>query len=109
MSRVAYVNGIYQPHGQAVVHIEDRGFQFADGVYEAAIEASRQALDRAPDLALLRYNLGICHLRNAQPGPAVLWLRRALWISPRDPHIRQALAMAEETAGAAGDSSICPW
>ena len=34
MSRVAYVNGIYQPHGQAVVHIEDRGFQFADGVYE---------------------------------------------------------------------------
>lgn len=34
MSRVAYVNGTYQPHGQAVVHIEDRGFQFADGVYE---------------------------------------------------------------------------
>jgi len=34
MSRVAYVNGVYQPHGQAVVHIEDRGFQFADGVYE---------------------------------------------------------------------------
>ena len=34
MSRVAYVNGAYQPHGQAVVHIEDRGFQFADGVYE---------------------------------------------------------------------------
>lgn len=34
MSRVAYVNGTYQPHGQAVVHVEDRGFQFADGVYE---------------------------------------------------------------------------
>jgi D-alanine transaminase len=34
MSRVAYVNGAYQPHGQAVVHVEDRGFQFADGVYE---------------------------------------------------------------------------
>lgn len=34
MSRVAYVNGTYQAHGQAVVHIEDRGFQFADGVYE---------------------------------------------------------------------------
>jgi DNA-binding NtrC family response regulator len=32
--RVAYVNGQYQPHGQATVHIEDRGFQFADGVYE---------------------------------------------------------------------------
>lgn len=34
MSRVAYVNGSYSPHGEAVVHIEDRGFQFADGVYE---------------------------------------------------------------------------
>ena len=34
MSRIAYVNGQYQPHGHATVHIEDRGFQFADGVYE---------------------------------------------------------------------------
>ncbi|WP_374599232.1 D-amino-acid transaminase [Brevundimonas sp.] len=34
MSRVAYVNGQYHPHGQAMVHVEDRGFQFADGVYE---------------------------------------------------------------------------
>jgi len=34
MSRVAYVNGTYSPHGEAFVHIEDRGFQFADGVYE---------------------------------------------------------------------------
>jgi D-alanine transaminase len=34
MSRVAYVNGLYAPIGQACVHVEDRGFQFADGVYE---------------------------------------------------------------------------
>ena len=34
MSRVAYVTGQYQPHSQATVHVEDRGFQFADGVYE---------------------------------------------------------------------------
>ncbi|WP_447909840.1 D-amino-acid transaminase [Brevundimonas bullata] len=34
MSRIAYVNGTYQPHSGATVHIEDRGFQFADGVYE---------------------------------------------------------------------------
>ncbi len=34
MSRVAYVNGAYLPHGHATVHVEDRGFQFADGVYE---------------------------------------------------------------------------
>jgi len=34
MSRIAYVNGTYHPHSGATVHIEDRGFQFADGVYE---------------------------------------------------------------------------
>jgi len=34
MSRTAYVNGQYQPIAQACVHVEDRGFQFADGVYE---------------------------------------------------------------------------
>ncbi len=34
MSRIAYVNGRYLPHASAGVHIEDRGYQFADGVYE---------------------------------------------------------------------------
>ncbi len=34
MSRVAYVNGRYLPHARATVHIEDRGYQFADGIYE---------------------------------------------------------------------------
>ena len=34
MSRIAYVNGRYVPHADAAVHIEDRGYQFADGVYE---------------------------------------------------------------------------
>jgi D-alanine transaminase len=34
MSRIAYVNGQYVPHIDASVHIEDRGYQFADGVYE---------------------------------------------------------------------------
>ncbi|MEP0520679.1 MAG: D-amino-acid transaminase [Hyphomicrobiales bacterium] len=34
MSRIAYVNGQYVRHSNAAVHIEDRGYQFADGVYE---------------------------------------------------------------------------
>lgn len=34
MSRTAYVNGAYVPMGEACVHINDRGYQFADGVYE---------------------------------------------------------------------------
>ncbi|MBO6857677.1 D-amino-acid transaminase [Roseibium sp.] len=34
MSRIAYVNGQYVRHADAAVHVEDRGYQFADGVYE---------------------------------------------------------------------------
>ena len=34
MARYAYVNGRYVDHREASVHIEDRGYQLADGVYE---------------------------------------------------------------------------
>lgn len=34
MSRIAYVNGHYGPLSEASVHIEDRGYQFSDGIYE---------------------------------------------------------------------------
>lgn len=40
MLRIAYVNGRYVGHTDATVHIEDRGYQFADGVYEVC-EVSR--------------------------------------------------------------------
>src|SRR6186997_2257391 len=34
MARIIYVNGSYCPYDQASVHVEDRGFQFADAAYE---------------------------------------------------------------------------
>jgi D-alanine transaminase len=34
VSRIAYVNGRYCSLAEARVHVEDRGFQFADGIYE---------------------------------------------------------------------------
>ncbi len=34
MPEIAYVNGEFTPLERATVHVEDRGFQFADGVYE---------------------------------------------------------------------------
>ena len=34
MSRIAYVNGRYLPQPDASVNIEDRGYQFGDGIYE---------------------------------------------------------------------------
>ncbi len=37
MPRIAYVNGAYTPIEDAAVHIEDRGYQFADGIYEVVL------------------------------------------------------------------------
>ena len=45
MSRISYVNGRYLPHNQASVHIEDRGYQFGDGVYEVVLVLDKKLVD----------------------------------------------------------------
>jgi D-alanine transaminase len=65
MPRDAYVNGRYVRHAAAAIHIEDRGYQFADGVYEVIAIAGGAFVDAAGHLARLRYSLG--ELRIAMP------------------------------------------
>ncbi len=57
MPRTAYVNGHYVPHGAAAVHIEDRGFQFADGVYEVISCVNRHFADEVGHLDRLERSL----------------------------------------------------
>ena len=57
MSRVAYVNGLYLPHRRAAVHIEDRGYQFADGVYEVIAVKNGILVDDGPHLDRLDRSL----------------------------------------------------
>lgn len=63
MSRIAYVNGRYVPHGSASVHIEDRGFQFADGVYEVCAIRDSRLIDEEPHMRRLDRSLGELKLR----------------------------------------------
>ncbi len=65
MPRYAYVNGRYLPHAQAAVHIEDRGYQFADGVYEVVPVYQGALVDEGPHLDRLERSLG--ELRIAMP------------------------------------------
>ena len=58
MSRVAYVSGAYVPHRRAAVHIEDRGYQFADGVYEVIAVVGGGLLDEDAHLQRLHRSLG---------------------------------------------------
>jgi D-alanine transaminase len=63
MSRIAYVNGQYQPHTGAVVHIEDRGFQFADGVYEVWSVFDGRLADFDGHMTRLQRSLGELRIR----------------------------------------------
>jgi D-alanine transaminase len=58
MARIAYVNGRYQPHRAAAVHIEDRGYQFADGVYEVVPVQNGRLIDEDLHLDRLAFSLG---------------------------------------------------
>lgn len=57
MSEIAYVNGRYVPTNEATVSIEDRGYQFADGVYEVIAVANSHLVDLAPHLERLDKSL----------------------------------------------------
>jgi D-alanine transaminase len=65
MSRIAYVNGRYLPHAQAKVAIEDRGFQFADGVYEVCEVRGGRLVDERRHMA--RLDRSLSELRIARP------------------------------------------
>ena len=65
MSRVAYVAGQYLPHRQAAVHIEDRGYQFGDGVYEVIAVNGGHLVDE--ERHLVRLHRSLTELRINRP------------------------------------------
>jgi D-alanine transaminase len=63
MSRTAYVNGRYVPMREATVHVEDRGYQFADGVYEVCEVRGGRLVDERRHLDRLERSLGELRIR----------------------------------------------
>jgi D-alanine transaminase len=57
MARIAYVNGRYVAHRDAAIHIEDRGYQFADGVYEVCEIWDGEIVDETRHLDRLERSL----------------------------------------------------
>jgi len=54
MAQIAYVNGRYVHQRDAMVHVEDRGYQFSDGIYEYIAFYNRTLLDETPHLVRLQ-------------------------------------------------------
>jgi D-alanine transaminase len=63
MSRIAYVNGRYLPMRAATVHVEDRGYQFGDGVYEVCEVRGGRLIDERRHMARLLRSLDELRIR----------------------------------------------
>ena len=58
MDSIAYVNGSFVPLSEAKVSILDRGFLFADGIYEVSAVLDGKLIDNASHLARLERSVG---------------------------------------------------
>jgi len=63
MSRIAYVNGRYLPMRNAAVHVEDRGYQFGDGVYDVCEVRGGRLIDERRHLDRLKRSLAELRIR----------------------------------------------
>jgi D-alanine transaminase len=71
MSRIAYVNGRYLPRADAMVHIEDRGYQFSDGVYEVCEVRGGRIVDERRHIERLVRSLGEMRIALPMASPAL--------------------------------------
>jgi D-alanine transaminase len=98
MSRIAYVNGRYVRLADACVHVEDRGFQFADAVYEVCGIRGGRLIDEDPHLARLDRSLGELKMRRPIGDAA---LRHVIRETVRRNRVRDGLVYIQISRGQA--------
>jgi len=98
MSRIAYVNGRYLPQREAAVNIEDRGYQFADAVYEVVHLYEGRLIDEDRHLGRLERSLRELRLRQPMSRAA---LRQVLLELARRNRLRDGLLYMQITRGVA--------
>jgi D-alanine transaminase len=105
MSRIAYVNGRYQPLSQAAVHVEDRGLQFADGVYEVLYRHEGRLIDC--DLHLDRLARSLRELQMKAPLGRGALLAVVAEVARRN-RLRSGLIYMQVTRGSAPRAHVFP-
>jgi D-alanine transaminase len=98
MSRIAYVNGRYVPRAEAKVSIEDRGYQFADGVYEVCEVRAGRLIDERRHMARLDRSLHELQIkRPMSPAALAVVLRETI----RRNRVRDGIVYLQITRGVA--------
>ncbi len=94
--RTAYVNGRFRPHGEAGVHIEDRGLQFADAIYEVCAVLGGHVQDEEEHLDRLERSLRELGMAMPMKRGALMLVMREL---ARRNRIRDGLIYLQITRG----------
>jgi D-alanine transaminase len=105
MSRIAYVNGRYVPHALAVVHIEDRGYQFADGVYEVCEVRGGRMIDERRHMERLARSLRELRITQPMPPSALAVVMRE---TIRRNKVRDGIVYLQVTRGVARRDHVFP-
>ena len=100
MTRTVYVNGSFLPENQATVSICDRGFLFADGVYEVTSVLDRKLIDFASHATRLARSLTELDMRSPINMDDLLTVHREL---VRANDVEEGLVYLQITRGAASD------
>jgi D-alanine transaminase len=96
MTRFVYVNGRYRPYAQACVHAEDRGFQFADAVYEVCEVRGGRLIDETRHMQRLARSLAELGIK--PPMAAGAW-SRVLRETVRRNRVRDGLLYLQVSRG----------
>ncbi len=96
MSKIAYVNGRYLPQSEASVNIEDRGYQFGDGIYEVVHLHDGRYVDEELHLARLERSLGEIQLAMPMSRAALSMVLRE--VAQRN-RVREGLLYMQVTRG----------
>lgn len=98
MGRIAYVNGRYSRHADAAVHIEDRGYQLADAVYEVWSVFGGKLADAEGHFARLKRSLGELQIPEPMSRAALTVVLREVL---RRNHVREGLIYLQISRGVA--------
>ena len=98
MSRIVYVNGDFVPEEEAKVSIFDRGFLFADGVYEVTSVLEGKLIDNAAHLARLKRSLSELSMKAPASGEEITAIQEELI---KRNNIQEGTVYLQVTRGAA--------
>ncbi len=105
MSRITYVNGLYLDYHRAAVHVEDRGYQFADGVYEVVAINGGGMVDRVRHLDRLERSLAALRIPLPMSRPALTIVMNQVL---RRNRLRDGMLYIQITRGVAPRDHVFP-